>query len=141
MTLWWRMTGLVQLVEVLTEDVLSLSNTAHCRHNQHPTIPLQQHAIWLLRWLTRPLDDIPDVVEVVARHTRCMQVVGGEVLGGSATNLQELVVIATEFYAGDQHTHANPPEQLLVGNLLLSLWGQPFVCQLQHGSSCSGGNM
>ena len=40
--------------------------------------------------------------------------------------------IAAEIYAGNQHTHANPPEQLLAGQLLLRLCGQPLACQLQH---------
>jgi hypothetical protein len=33
---------------------------------QHPTILLRRHAVWLLGWLIRPPDCIPDVVEVVA---------------------------------------------------------------------------
>jgi hypothetical protein len=34
--------------------------------DQHPTILLRQHAFWLLGWLIRPPDCIPDVPEVVA---------------------------------------------------------------------------
>jgi hypothetical protein len=100
--------------------------------DQHPTIPLQRHAFWLLGWLTRPPDCIPDVVKTVVRHARRMQVVGGEVLGGGTVALPELSAMTTEIDAGDQHTHTNSSEQLLVGHLLLPLWGQPLVCQLQH---------
>jgi len=100
--------------------------------DQHPTIPLRRHAAWLLGWLTRPPDGIPDVVEAVARHTHRAKVIGGEVLGGGAAALPEFAAIAAEIYAGNQHTHANPPEQLLAGQLLLPLCGQPLACQLQH---------
>ena len=75
--------------------------------DQHPMIPLRQHAVWLLGWLTRPPDGIPDVIKVVKRHTRCTQVVGGEVLGGGTAALPELVAFAAEIYACNQHTHAN----------------------------------
>ena len=33
--------------------------------NQHPMGLLQRHAVWLLRWLTRPPDGMPYVVEAV----------------------------------------------------------------------------
>ena len=33
--------------------------------DQHPTVLLRWHAAWLLRWLTRPPDGIPYVVEAV----------------------------------------------------------------------------
>ncbi len=34
--------------------------------DQHPTVLLRRHAMWLLRWLTRPPDGTPYVVEAVA---------------------------------------------------------------------------
>ena len=70
--------------------------------DQHPTIPLRRHAIWLLGWLTRPPDGIPDVIEAVARHTRRTQVVGGEVPGGGVAALPELAAFATEINACNQ---------------------------------------
>ena len=93
--------------------------------DQHPTVLLQQHAVWLLRCLTRPPDDIPYVVGAVARHARRAKVVGGEVLLGGAVAIPELVVFATKIDSGNQHTHTNPVEQLLAGHLLLLLCSQP----------------
>ena len=64
--------------------------------------------MWLLRWLTRPPDGIPNVVKAVAQHARRAKVVGGEVLLGGAVAIPELVVFATKIDAGTQHTHTHP---------------------------------
>jgi hypothetical protein len=100
--------------------------------DQHPTVLLRRHAVWLLRWLTRPPDGIPNVVEAVARHAHRAKVVGGEVLRGGAAALPEVAASSTKIDAADQHTHANPPEQLLAGHLLLLRADQPLVGEIQY---------
>ena len=64
--------------------------------DQHPTVLLRRHAVWLLRWLTRPPDGIPYVVEAVARHARRAKVVGGEVLRGGAAALPEVAASSSQ---------------------------------------------
>ena len=80
----------------------------------------------------RQHDGISDVIKAVEPHSHHPQVIGGEVLGGSTAALLELAAIAAEIDAGNQHTHTNPPEQLLAGGLSLPLCGQPIVHQFQH---------
>ena len=50
-----------------------------------------------------------------------------QVLRGGAAALPEVAASSTKIDAGDQHTHANPPEQLLAGHLLPLLLDQPLV--------------
>ena len=76
-----------------------------------------------------------------ARHSRCTQVIGGEVLGGGITVLPELAAIAAEIYAGNQHTHANPPEQLLAGQLSFAFVANLSFVNSNMRSSCSSGSM
>jgi hypothetical protein len=64
--------------------------------DQHPTVLLRRHAMWLLRWLTRPPDGIPNVVKAVAWHARRAKVVGGEVLRGGAATLPEVAASSTK---------------------------------------------
>ena len=45
--------------------------------------------LWLHRWLMRPPDIVPGVIEAVVCHVRLAQVVRREVLGGSAAALPE----------------------------------------------------
>ena len=50
-----------------------------------------------------------------------------QVLRGGAAALPEVAASSTKIDAGDQHAHANPPEQLLAGHLLPLLLDQPLV--------------
>ena len=93
-----------------TDDRLVGLETFECPHavlidvgeevvDQHPPVPIRGHAGRLFGWLTRPPDDIPDVIKAVARHTHRAQVIAGEEFEVSDTALPELATVATTIYA------------------------------------------